>query len=242
MENSNQQSVIRDKKRSALKNVLLDLFFPSKCVTCGKLGEFLCTNCFSEIIFCESQVCPRCNQITNKGKFCARCRQHVFLSGVIAAGYFKDPFLKEIIHSYKYEGIFSLGEKLSDFIIEKIKKEGVIFDMITFVPITRGRKRYRGYNQSEILANNISGKLGKPNVKILLKIKETKTQVGLKRKEREKNLNGVFGLTRRTYPIKGKRVLLVDDVITTGTTLNECAKVLRKAGAREIWGAVIAKE
>lgn len=225
-----------------VKENILDLFFPPKCITCGKTGTFLCSDCLDEIIFTTSQVCPRCNKISGKGKFCARCRGYVDLSGVVAAGYFKDPYLKELIHVYKYDGVFGLSGVLSDFMVKILKEEEIKFDAITFVPCTKKRESTRGYNQAEILAKDLARKTGKPTGQLLRKTKGTKTQVGLKRKDREKNLKNAFKLLGDSKQIKGKRILLVDDVITTGTTLNECAKVLRSAGAKEIWGAVIARE
>lgn len=146
------------------------------------------------------------------------------------------------MHSYKYEGVHSLSDDLAPFLFNLIGREKIFFDVVSFVPITKKREGWRGYNQAEILAKAIAEYFGKPLAPTLKKIKETKTQVGLPKKKREQNLKGVFKLAANKPGVEGKRVLLVDDVVTTGTTLNECARVLKSAGARSIWAITVAKE
>lgn len=164
------------------------------------------------------------------------------MGGIIYTGYFKDPILKELIHVYKYQRVSALSEMLAGLLIQRIKEEKLNFDIVAFVPLSRKRKAWRGFNQAEEIARLVATKLKKPLFTSIEKTKETKTQVGLPKKKREKNLAEVFKVKDPKKQFAGKRVLLVDDVTTTGTTLNECAKSLKNAGARVIWGAVIAKE
>jgi competence protein ComFC len=117
----------------------------------------------------------------------------------------------------------------------------LVFDTISFVPLSKKRLIRRGYNQSQIIASELSRLTKADLYQDLVKIKETKTQVGLTRKERIKNLEGAFAL-KNERKLAGKRVVLIDDVITTGATLDQCASVLKKAGAREVWGLTVAKE
>lgn len=225
-----------------LKINVLDLFFPPRCVGCGVLGSLFCDECKINILFISEQTCPRCNKISPKGKFCNRCRPKVALSGIASSAYFREGNIKEAMHGFKYEGVSALGHDLSGFLTSIIGREKIKFDVIMFVPITKKRYSWRGYNQAEILARGISAYFQKPIVPGLLKAKETKTQVGLQKKEREKNISGAFKFKGKKPQIKDKRILLVDDVVTTGTTLNECAKVLKSAGAREVWAITVAKE
>jgi ComF family protein len=218
----------------------LDLLFPPHCVNCGKIGIFLCEDCSGKILQVKSQTCPTCNRISKTGTTCPSCRRKSSLNGAISYGYFKDPILKEIIHGYKYQRIGALSKTLASFLVDLIREEEVTFDVVTFVPITKVRESWRGFNQAELLAKEITREFEVPLVK-LIKTKETKTQVGLTRKERLKNVSGSFRILKPAN-LAGKKVLLVDDVITTGTTLSECAKILKKARAKRVQAVVIAKE
>jgi competence protein ComFC len=189
----------------------------------------------------RGQTCPFCNKIAPKGRACAACQKKHSLKGVLSVGYFKDERLKEIIHVFKYQDLFSLKDYLAGELLELINKEGLVFDTISFVPLSKKRLIRRGYNQSQIIASELSRLTKADLYQDLVKIKETKTQVGLTRKERIKNLEGAFAL-KNERKLAGKRVVLIDDVITTGATLDQCASVLKKAGAREVWGLTVAKE
>lgn len=220
---------------------MLDTIFPPHCVICEDLGRFICFNCEDKILEISTQTCVFCNKITKKGRLCLACRTRRHLTGVICFGYFKDKYLKEIIHAYKYEDLFALKEILANYLLKLTKEEKLTFDIITFVPISKKRLVRRGYNQSQLLAEELGKLTNVPVIVALKKIKETKTQVGLKRKERIKNLKDSYGSVKK-IDLNNKKVLLIDDVVTTETTLDECAKVLRKSGAREVWGLTLAKE
>lgn len=227
---------------SELKNNLLNLFFPPKCVGCGVLGSLFCDDCKADILTVSGQTCPMCNKISPKGKFCSRCRPKTALSGIASACYFREGTIKEAIHSFKYENVHSLSIDLSRLLIDLLGREKISFDVICFVPITKKREGWRGYNQAEILAQAVADHFQTLLVPALKKVKETKTQVGLPKKKREQNLKDAFKFKGKKDQIQGKRILLVDDVVTTGTTLNECGRALKSAGAREIWAITIAKE
>lgn len=219
---------------------ILEIFFPSRCAICDRLGYAVCPDCGKKIVKVESQVCPGCNKISKKGVFCVRCRRETDLNSLISVGYLKDPILKEIIHVYKYEKISSLAPFLSELLISEVKRHNLNYDFIFFAPLNKKRRSWRGFNQAELLAKSLAKEL-ELEVGILEKVKDTKTQVGLTKKERQKNVMGVFRL-KEPKDLTGKKVLIVDDVLTTGTTLSECAKVLKKAGAGSVHGAVMAKE
>jgi ComF family protein len=124
---------------------------------------------------------------------------------------------------------------------DSINSADIEFDLIVYAPISRRRRNERGYNQAKLLAQELSQQYGKPVINALIKKRHTKTQVGLRRIDRLDNLSGAFEV-KNGLELKGKKILLIDDVLTTGATLDECAKVLKSAGARQVWGAVLARE
>lgn len=226
---------------SGFYNFLLDLIFPKYCVGCGCEGVWLCKTCKDKIIYIEKTTCPTCNRLTSIGKFCSRCRPNSYLTGVIVAAYYNEGPLKEAIHNFKYDLIFDLKYALSDILSETLNKRWNKKAIIIAVPLHKKRASERGFNQAELLAEEVSKKFNFRIIKNkLVRTKYTTQQVKLSGKKRRKNLFGVFGWVGKEE-IKGKIVLLVDDVYTTGATLQECAKILKLAGAKEVWGLVLAK-
>jgi ComF family protein len=221
---------------------VLDLIYPKECVSCGVEGSWLCSKCQQEIITIESPFCPKCKRLTQNGQFCRNCRKNYYLTGIIIAGHFKFGPLREAIHTYKYDGVFGLEKIFRRLLICRLKGrlpkgEKVIIP----IPLHRQKEVKRGFNQAERLAKLIAKDLNLPiETKIIKRIKETRPQINLKREERFKNIKDAFKIINQEK-VENKTVLLVDDVTTTGMTLNEAAKVLRKAGAKEIWGVVIAQ-
>jgi competence protein ComFC len=224
-----------------LKNLIIESVFPSHCVWCEKIGFFVCNECLAGILKIKDQTCPFCNTISSQGRLCKRCKNKRNLNGVISFGYFKDKCLKEIIHAYKYEDLFALKTFLAEQLLNLIKTEELNFDCLTYVPLSKKRQAKRGYNQSQLIAIELGKLFGKDVYSTLIKTKETKTQVGLSRKNRISNLSEAFRI-RNPEIIKGKRIIIIDDVITTGATLEECAKLLKEKGASQVWGLTIAKE
>lgn len=223
-----------------LKKNLLDLIFPCFCVGCGKEGSWLCPNCLEEIIFVVSPTCPQCGRLSENGSYCSKCQKNKSLEGIIVSAYYEEGPLKEAIHNFKYNSVKELSPFLANFLIKALETYQIEdIDLITWVPLYHKRQAQRGYNQAEILAREIAQRLDLKTGSLLKKIKKTKIQVKLKGPERRKNLIGAFKVNN--ISLKSKRIILVDDITTTGTTLNECAKVLKKAGAKEVWGLVLAK-
>lgn len=223
-----------------LKELILNFLFPKFCVGCQKEGSFLCPSCYQKIIQIKIPTCPFCNKITPQGQLCPSCRKKHQLSGVLISAYFESP-LKEAIYAFKYEKIKEFSFILSLLLKERLKLFPKKNFLITFIPLHWKRKNERGFNQSELLAENLALIFEKSFKKLLVRKKETLPQIELKKKERQENIKEAF-LFIGDQSIKGKRVLIVDDVFTTGATLNECAKELRSAGAREVWGVVLAKQ
>ena len=221
-----------------LQRILLDTIFPHICV-CGKWGYLLCPSCLSKIKINFTQTCPICRKISENGKTCKSCRSRTALTGVMIFGEHTG-VLKKLIWEYKYEFIRDLAEPLTDLLVEKfgnavIKKK----PMITYVPITKKRLNWRGFNQSELLARLLAKKLNLDCVPLLSRNENAKTQVGLSRNQRIQNLKGQIKFIKNEAKIK---VILVDDVYTTGATLEECALILRKNGFKEIYGLVLSRD
>jgi competence protein ComFC len=219
---------------------IFELIFPARCVNCGRLGDFICPKCYAKVVPIREQSCPICNKISPQGKTCPRCRRKTDLLSVTSCGYLKDPILKNIVTSYKYEKLSAMAPLLAKMLSAKIIEEKLKFDVLIPVAISRKRKAWRGFNQSELLAKELSKILDKPYTNALKKVKDTKTQVGLTRKGRNKNLRNVFACIDSS--VVGKKVLLIDDVITTGATLTESARVLKSAGSQSVLGLTLAKE
>ncbi len=225
---------------------LLDLIFPKNCLECGKEGEWICKKCQKNIIFIKSPSCPQCQKLNQYGKFCPRCRPNSHLTGLIVAAHYQDGVLKEAIHTFKYEGVFDLKNELGRILakrLERFKRLGA--GTIVPVPLHKKRQARRGYNQAELLAKELVKYF--PNLKIennlLIKTKQPKhTQVELSGQKRRKNVHGCFSINKNKKNFGSGLVLLIDDIYTTGATLQECAKVIRKnCKVKEIWGLVLAK-
>ena len=200
----------------------------------------LCRKCQKQIITVQAPICPECSKLSENGQYCQRCQKGKALKGIIVATYYEEGPIKEMIHNFKYNHALELKKVLSDLLIQAVSQK--TFDFITFTPLHKRRLAERGFNQAEILAEKIAKKLKIPCEPLLIKTKSTKRQVGLTGQKRRENLEKVFKVkSYKVESLKGKKILVVDDITTTGTTLDECAKVLKSAGAKEVWGLVVAR-
>ncbi len=226
-----------------IKEFILDTIFPKYCVGCGLEGIWLCQKCKSKIIHIKSPTCPYCKRLTKIGQVCPRCRKKSNLNGVIIAAYYEDGPLKEAIHTFKYDGVFDLKKDLGEILVESLKKRNIKTNFVVIsVPLHKYRLAQRGYNQAELLASLLAKSFNYKIIKNKLKRNKNKApQITLSKKDRIENVKGIFGWIGDNKEIKNKKIILVDDVFTTGSTLEECARVLRSNGAREVWGLVLAK-
>lgn len=145
--------------------------------------------------------------------------------------------MRKLIIDFKFKGKLSYGEIISEIMIEKLLQNNLEEEVITFVPMYKSRERERGYNQSKILAENIAKKLDLRCIDVFSKIKDTKFQVGLKKNQREINLKDAFKVTK--VP---EKIIIVDDVITTGTTISELVKIAKKSGIKKVTALIAATE
>ncbi len=223
-----------------LKNFLLDLIFPRYCLGCQKELESqqtsqICEVCFGKIRF-------------NRG---FQYQKKSAIKAILAAGRYDDPILREAIKAFKYRSIESLKEPLAKLAIDYLKKENLANKFSGFVvapiPLTLRRKLNRGFNQSELLAKEIGAFLNCPVINLLKRKKFNSPQAEIPDwKKRKENITGVFEVRLRGIFEVGlqslpNKIILIDDVSTSGATLEEAASVLKQAGAKEIYGLVIAK-
>ena len=233
---------------------LLNLLFPKFCLGCKKEGTYLCDDCrtlldISEFNFCLCNPNPtRTLPNSNLGK-CPRC-QNKKLSGLyFALPYQEKQLTKKLIHQFKYKPhLKDLSATLASLIIEHLilseKNTNDIWEngVLIPVPLDKNKLKLRGYNQSEELAKELSKVLQIPVIlNVLLKTKSTRPQMELSKSERETNLQNAF-IIKNPEKISGQKIFLVDDVYTTGSTMAECARVLKESGIKQVWGICIARE
>lgn len=239
---------------SLIKNFILDIIFPPVCLNCGKEENYLCDDCQSLIEISQYQFCPGCGKITLDGRTCGKCRREIKLTGLYSAADYQNKLMKKTISQFKYEPfVRKLAAPLCSLIIAHFKllnkqpaflnKENKSEFILIPVPLSKKRLRWRGFNQAEEIAKELSTNLEIPDMnRILLRTKETAPQINLAREEREKNIKGAFSADNKEISLRNKKILLVDDVYTTGSTMNECARVLKSAGTKQIWGITLARE
>jgi ComF family protein len=229
---------------------ILDLFFPKVCILCHKEGSYLCENCFFDLKIFSSPFCPYCQKRKADGKICPQCK--IYLSGFVAATNYQFEGIKKIIETFKYQFVKSLAPYLASLILKFLTQNPEIeffknpTDFIlTPVPLHKRRLRWRGFNQSEEIAKILSLKLKIPlKNNLLFREKLNLPQVKVKgKKERKENIKNAFQINPKFEKfIQDKKIILVDDVATTLSTLEEAARTLKKYRTKEIWGLVVAKE
>lgn len=230
------------------KNFVLDLIFPVFCCGCGTEGSFLCPVCRLKIREAPP-TCFVCGKLDFSigggisGRTCRSCRPKTNVYGFISPFVYEDKLIRQLIHDFKYRGIKDIGSLLSAWLHEYLLKYKLFMSsdwVLLPIPLHRKRKIARGFNQSEIIAKNLSNKFKLVyNPKILFKNKNTIPQMELGGEERKINLKGVFEVRNPSF-IQNRIVLLIDDVKTTGSTLEEAAQTLKSTGAKRVWAITVA--
>ena len=229
---------------------LVSLFYPPFCAVCAQAvgpEQNLCLSCTEKASRIKPPFCAKCSQpftgaIT--GSFaCANCANRLlhFEAGVSA--YRSRGVAREVVHRFKYGRQIHLRRLLGDWLAEALKDSRLAarrFDLVVPVPLHPARQRERGFNQAELLAAELRRVSGLTVRNVLQRTRYTATQTQFDRSERMENLRGAFRL-RRGSNVQDLRMLLVDDVLTTGSTLSECASVLREAGALSVHAVTAAR-
>jgi competence protein ComFC len=210
---------------------LADMFYPEHCVGCGRRSsDVLCQACFEALPRVGSPVCGRCGLPTAFETFvCEECKNVDFAFESARAPLKYAGVGKEIVHALKYRGYTLVVEKLAAPLMLQVIEDSS-FDAVVPVPLHRSRRRKRGFNQAELLARGVARKINATVSDTLEVVRSTRDQVELSAAQRRANVAGAY-TSRNTL---GGRVLLVDDVFTTGATMSACAATLARAGAREV--------
>lgn len=218
----------------------LDWLFPPTCGGCGTKGTRWCDDCLSNSQLIGNQCCEVCGDVTVHTGVCARCQlQRPLCTQVRSWAVYNGP-IRNMVHRLKYKGDISVGEALAKPLVTDLHRIGWIVDIVVPVPLSLARMEQRGYNQAALIARPIAIALRiSYQPKALQKVRDTRSQVGLSYTERQNNLVDAFIVD--AVNVTGKNVLLVDDVTTSGTTLNECARMLKVAGAGNVYGYTFAR-
>lgn len=219
---------------------LLSLFFPPRCVLCRRVGVWLCPDCIPRLPRLPGPVCPRCGVPVSDGALCSSCRETPLrLEAIRSVAPFRGP-IRLAVHYLKYRHAWQLADPLGEWMAWYWKEHPLPADVVVPVPLHPSRLRQRGYNQAALLAWALSRRIGLPlDADALCRVRATASQMRLKAADRRHNVEGAFHCP--TDRMKGRRVLLVDDVCTTGATLEACADALREGGAREVRALTLAR-
>ena len=234
---------------------LLDLVFPKKCVNCGAYGKYVCEKC-DVGLWEEEQICPVCRQASRYGLRHRYCREPWSMDGLTCLWAY-DGLARRMISQVKYKFYFDyLSELLSEVSVRVSARPEMtnICDFLALkpvvvpVPLWPKRERERGFNQAEVIGRLVAGCWSLDMKNLLSRVRDTGRQVERTRKERLEAVNNAFRINEKlpyfakaTQGSQNLRILLVDDVWTTGATMNECAKVLKRAGVKRVWGLVLAR-
>ncbi|MCK5416170.1 ComF family protein [Candidatus Parcubacteria bacterium] len=236
-----------------LCDFLTDILFPITCIECNKKNVWFCDSCFNKLKLNLNQKCLICNRKSEYGKICKSHKK--YLTGVLIASEYKNKTLRNIIKTFKYNFItdlrYPLSKFLSIFLLHQIRKTEIdntsplnfLLEKDTIfipIPLHKKRLRWRQFNQAELLLNMFTNHLPiNTNTENLIRIKYQKPQAKLKKHKRQQNIKNSFLWNGEN--LKDKTIILIDDVVTSGSTLEECAKILKNNNAKKIWGLVLAK-
>lgn len=217
------------------------IVLPERCLRCQTLGSLMCDACVAELHFVTGPQCLCCGvPFGEHGGHhrCSRCENDPPFFDEHRALFAFNQASKDLIHTLKYQNGFQVRRFFSK-IIKNHPLGHFDVDFVMAVPLHRKRLAQRGYNQSELLAKAWADFMKKPVKSGFIRVKQTRSQTGLNRKQRFRNLQNAFAVSSCT-PLQGKRILLVDDVLTTGATLNMAAKALKNAGAKAVLATSLA--
>jgi ComF family protein len=233
---------------TALKHKFLDLLFPVECAGCGKEDVWLCQDCLLKLPLGRNMDCFFCGKDNPPGSTCPGCAVEHHLDGVFVCADYSNRTVSELIKKLKYSFAREIGGVLGKIAVryfnkltaeEKLKKINLSKFIIAPIPLHQKRYNWRGFNQAEIIAKHLAENFNLEYQDLLIRTKHKTPQARLGGAERRENITDCFSLGEKN--VAGKKIILVDDVATTGSTLDEAAGVLKLAGADKVWGLVIGK-
>lgn len=218
----------------------LNALYPKKeyCILCGSVSPgFLCKNCASTVEFIHDRRCLKCGKGLKDSfmdNICPDCKERKYNFYSAYSSFLYRGSGKEIIHRLKYDGKKEGAKVLAKYMADIIISENLDGDAIVPVPIHEAKMSLRGFNQSYLIGESLSSLIKTPLYPCLIRIRNTKDQFNLDKYERKLNIINAFSYNL-LYNVKNKRILLIDDVFTTGNTVDECSKVLLNSGAKDVF-------
>ena len=230
------------RQAAKLKREALDLLFPKWCIGCGREGDFICPSCRKLLPLLIPPLCPQCGRPQPRSSLCPSCASWQATIDGIRAPFRFEGLVRSAIHQLKYRNLGALSETLAGFLGDYLSASPMPTAVLVPVPIHDQRLRERGYNQSSLLAQELAKLTGLPIVADCLirqrpALPQARTGTVA---ERRSNVAGAF--TCRDQRLVNEPVLLIDDVATSGATLDACSAALKDAGASLVWGLTLARE
>ena len=231
-----------------ISEILKRIFYPDDfgCIVCSRRartykehsGAAICDECIKTFLKADGFLCTKCGRkVGSEDSLCKMCAKNDFAFEKAASVYVYEGSVRTVVHKLKYSGEECLANFAAAEMSKKYETLGWNCDFITFVPMYRAKERARGYNQAELLARNVAENTGIECLPALLRTKNTTPQSYLDTAERMANLTGAIKVFEEyKNKIENKRILVIDDILTTGSSLNECAKALIGAGAEKVYG------
>lgn len=231
-----------------ISDILKRIFYPDDfgCIVCDARGTHrknhadavICDDCIEKIHKVGSVNCTVCGRkVGSENSLCEACAEHEFAFDGAYSVYCYDGAVRDIVHKFKYAGAMWLADFGGKIMASEHDLSAVNIDYVTFVPMYKKKQKSRGYNQAELLAKKYSFYTKQECIDVLERLKNTTPQSQLDKEERSKNIENAIGIKPCCENlIKDKNILIVDDVLTTGSSLNECAKILKKYGAAKVYG------
>ncbi|MBT4511007.1 MAG: ComF family protein [Chloroflexi bacterium] len=224
-----------------IPDFILDLLFPKQCIGCGSEGEFLCTTCAQTLPNLVPPFCNRCGLPTTGRSICPDCHNLPLAIDGIRSLYNHEGLARDLVHAIKYKNMKAMATPMASLMAAYLESNPLPIDILAPIPMHAKRLRKRGYNQAGLLAKELSNICNFPSENnSIIKVKNTVSQVTLPAEDRHRNVEGVVLCKDRIFI--DKEILLIDDVCTTGATLNACALALKNAGAITVWGLTFSRE
>lgn len=229
-----------------LYKFVLDCIFPIYCISCNNYGNnYLCEECFGFLEPAEHQICIICKKPSLSGLTHSGCQSPLSPDAVISLFYYDKALLSELIIAGKYKFVRHIFIELAEILNFQLKHNfDFLFQdtaIITIIPLHKFKQRWRNFNQTEILAKHLSESRQIPYINSLEKIKYGKIQKDLSLEARHLNIRGSFKITNKNF-VSGKQIILLDDVLTTGSTLIEATKILKRAGATKVYCLTLCRD
>ena len=228
---------------SDIRTAILDVLFPYRCVGCGVEEQLLCQDCLSVQRRPSRPLCESCGEEIRAGRYCKNCENEPQAFDGVRSSFVYQDTIREAIIQFKYKGVTDLAAVLGREMAMTLAQWRVSCDLITPVPLHRRRFKERGYNQAGLLAKVVARESGMvlEDTSLVRQVPTPQQAKSMSIAERRSQVENAFGCTDHTAII-GKSIILIDDVCTSGATLGSCARVLKQAGARRVYGLTLARE